>query len=105
MVTINENSSSRLTITFMDEDEALVTPSAGNIKIVDVKSGTVIRDWSPISPISSSYSDDITTVENRIINSRSIIEVRRVYVTFTYNITKYGSAEYEYSVKNLGGVT
>lgn len=105
MVTINEKCTSRLTITFKDETGALITPITASMKIIDVKSGTIIRAATAFTPTSSSHNMYITPEENRIISTKNVTELRRAYVSFTYSATKYGNSEYEYTIKNLGGVT
>ncbi len=102
---INESSSCKITLTFRNENNELFTPTMGTIKIIDVKSGTVIREALAFTPTSYSYTFTVSAYENRILNRKNIIETRKVYITFTYSGTLQGTDEYDYEVRNLKGIT
>jgi len=101
MDTVNELSRSVVPITFLNPDGQPVTPASATVRIDDLRSGTVVRAVTAITPTASTYELEITAEENRIIDSTSSSERRRVTVTVPGETT----AEYVYQVKNLGGLT
>jgi len=98
---VKENSTGKLTLTFYNEDDTEVIPTAGTIKIVDVASGTVIRDTTAFTPTTATYSITITATENRILDQMRSSEQRRITVTFSYGASKAGTGDFIYPIKNL----
>jgi hypothetical protein len=105
METVNERSTSFVTLTFRDESDALVIPSSGTCQIHDAASGTEIRAESPFTPAGSTHDITISDTENRILDATRNVEERIVTVTFTYGTGKKGSGEYRYGLKNLAKIS
>lgn len=105
MFSVNEKSTAVLTVSFKDENGIAVAPSSGTYTITDVDSGTVITASTPFTPSGTTHDLTITPTENRILTTSNLFEKRKVTVTFTYLVTKQGTAEYIYLVNNLGNIT
>lgn len=102
---VNEKSSSVLQVSFFDDHDVAIIPISANYKIDDVGTGTVILAETALSPLSSVVSIDITSTQNRIINSVNTFETRIVTVKFVYGTDKLGTGEYIYTIKNLFGIS
>jgi hypothetical protein len=98
---VNEDSTAVLTLTFKDETDTLVVPGSIYYRIDDVPTKTQIRDWTAISPPSSSVDVTITDIENAILKQTHQYEIRLVSVYFTYATGKKGTADFIYNLVNL----
>jgi hypothetical protein len=101
MLAVNEQTSATLSLSFTDEQGRPVTPSSGKYRIDDIRSGTVITDWTNFTPSASSYDIFITSNENEVIDQTNDGEVRRVTAIMYYSIGKQCIAEYRYEVMNM----
>lgn len=99
-LTLNERTTLVLTLTFRDEDDVLVTPTAVYYRIDDASSGTSIVDNTALGSLSSAMELEITTAQNRSLSQASL-EERVVTVEFDYGSGRHGSNEYRYLLKNL----
>ena len=105
METVNERTTSIITVAFFDEDEAAVTPSAASYKIDDIGSSTAILASTAIGALDTTVDLTITAAQNAILSETNLYESRKVTVTWTYGGGKQGTNEYIYRIKNLSGVT
>lgn len=101
---INEGATAILTLSFFDEEDEEVIPTSAEYKIIDVISGTVIKDWAEFHPNETTHNLAITPTENRILDQCNMYEDRLVTVKFEYGVSSEGTEEIEYRVKNLKGV-
>jgi len=99
--TVNEKSTSVVTLSFTDEDGNAVTPTAGSYRIDDVATGTQIKGDTPFTPVGSTHDLVIGDTENAILNAANERELRCVTVSVTYGSGKKCTAEYRYYVINL----
>jgi hypothetical protein len=103
---INERTTYVLTISFYDEDNALVVPNTATYRIDDVTTGTAIKAKATCGAVMASSMDvAITTDQNNMVAENHTYETRRVTVEFTYGSGKRGTDEYLYKVRNLPGVS
>jgi len=102
---VNEKSTALLTLSFFDESELAVSPSAVTYRIDDAASGTAILALTTLTgPFSTTKDIVITSAQNAIINNTHSFEMRIVTVEFDYSGGKHATGEYKYMVKNLSGV-
>lgn len=101
---VNERSSRTVTVSFFDDDNDPVTPTAATYRIDDPASDTAILPATSISPLGESVDIKITSHQNRIIKPRNAYEKRVVTVEFDYGVDGHGTNQYEYRLKNLYGV-
>jgi hypothetical protein len=101
METINEKSTSWLTIQFKDELANAVIPTYGDVRIDD-DLGNAIRASTLFTPTTSTYTVTITSAENAILSTDNDYEIRIVTLDFYYgDPVKTGTSEYYYRLKNL----
>ena len=106
-MTVNEKTSITLTVTFRDENGALVVPSAATYRLDDVGSQTAILAATALS-LASSVNVLITSTQNRILTSTNQSESREVTVEFDYTGglgAMHSTDKYAYEVLNLYGVS
>lgn len=101
---VNERSTSVVTVTFRDEDDALVTPSAATYRLDDKQRRTVILDDTNIGSLSTSVDIEITPEQNRILRPRAAFEIRTLTVHYEWGSGREANSEYRYKVINLYGV-
>ena len=82
---VNEGSEAFVVATHTDKDNNPVTPSALRYRVDDVRSGTMILDWTVIAIGSPGTSHEITITgpQNAMINSRFPVEPKIVTVETT----------------------
>lgn len=105
MDSVNERTTLVLTISFKDEDDLPVVPSAAHYRIDDVASSTVIKAETALAPLASSIDLEILKGWNSMVAESRPYEIRRVTVEFDYGTGKHGTEEYLYKIVNLYGVT
>lgn len=102
MELINDGTDLTIDLTFTDEDEAAVTPSAARYRVDDISSGDNIVEWTSITPVNETYALNITATQNALINSALPIEKKLVTVEITYGIySKKKKSTYIYGIKNI----
>lgn len=100
----NERSTVVLTVAFLDDDGAAVTPDAATYRIDDEANRASVQSATTISPLDDTVDLEITGDQNYIIKPRSKSEIRTVTIEFDYDSGKHGTAEYRYKLVNLYGV-
>jgi hypothetical protein len=100
----NERSSYFLTVSFFDENQAPVTPTAATYRIDRPEKKIAVLAATAISPLSTTADLEITAAENRIYNQRKAFEIQEVTVEWDYGAGKHGTARYRYKIVNLYGV-
>ena len=101
---VNERSTQVVTVTFRDEDDALVTPSAATYRIDDKQRRVVILDTTNIGSLATSVDIEITPAQNYIIRPRSQFEIRTLTVHYEWGSGRAANSEYRYKLLNLYGV-
>lgn len=101
---VNERTSIKVTVTFLDEDKQLVVPDAATVRIDDLSSREVIRATASLSGLESSMEIAISSEENRILGEAEF-ETRVLTIEFDYGEDKHGTAELRYQIRNLIGVS
>lgn len=99
--TVNEKTTSIVTLSFTDEAGNAVTPTSGTYRIDDIASGTQIKGDTSFTPGSSRHELTISDTENAILDADNERELRCVTVSVTYGAGKKCTAEYRYYVLNL----
>lgn len=102
---VNEKTSCKIRVTFKDEDKAAVTPSSGTYSLYDELSGTVILAPTAFTPTSNIHDFNISATQNQIIDSTKAFEVKLLTLTYNYGISKSGTEEYRYRVRNLNRIS
>lgn len=103
MVTVNDESSARLSVSFYDPAGALDTPDAVTYRIDDVDSGDQIRDNTSVLTLASAITINLTPTDNTLVNAAKRFEFRRVTVTASYGVDDQVVDEYTYRVRNRRG--
>ncbi|KUG22373.1 hypothetical protein ASZ90_007852 [hydrocarbon metagenome] len=102
MELINEKTTLTLRLTFKDEDNVAVVPTAAQYRIDDVDSGSQILDWSSFTPSASTHDLTITDAQNAIIDTNLERERKKVTVQITHGPeNKKATGDYIYIVRNL----
>lgn len=99
-----EGSAFKLDMTFFDEESNAAMPGNARYRLDCETSRTMIQDWTPIAPIASSRTLDITSTNNRIINQDNLFELRLVTVQANHSTETQFTDRYRYLVKNLYSV-
>lgn len=84
MESYNAGTTVTIPLSFTDEDNAAVTPSAARYRLDDVINATSIVAWTAFTPSSSTYDLVITAAQNAILSASLEIEVHRLTVEITY---------------------
>ena len=103
----SERSTYPILVSFFDEDDNPVTPTAATYRVDDQKSRTNIVPSTALSGLSTTKTIVITSDQNYIIKPRSKWEVRTVTVEFDYNSVNgaaHATDQYQYKLVNLYGV-
>lgn len=103
MITVNEGTTCFVIITCRDQNGSLVTPSLLAYRVDDVSSGTVVLDWTTVTPSSAEHIIELTA-ENYIVNNAATREERVITVRWEYDGAKQGTGEYSYLVRNLSKI-
>ncbi len=98
---VNEGTSARLRLSFLDPDEALEAPTSGKYWLLDMLSGTVIRDGVAISGIAETVDIWLEPADNAILDDTKEFEVKRVIAEGTYNASDAVRRQFDYLVENL----
>lgn len=104
---VNERSDFALAVSFLDENEDLVTPTAATYRIDDEAQKRNIQSATTITPLASAVDLWITSDQNFIIKPRVAYEVRTVTVEYDYESDdgpRHATAQYKYKLVNLYGV-
>ena len=102
---VNERSSAIVTLTFKDEDGVNAIPSSGAYRLTDLRSNTMIRNWTNlVAPLAAIMEVTLTPTDTRIVDSTNDYEERLITVQWKYG-TKYGTDDYTIRIRNLHSVT
>ena len=99
MKTVNEASTSYLTVSFYDKDGVLAVPTSITYRIDEPHTDTAILASTAVSA-ASSVDITITPTQNTHVVTKWP-EKRVVTVTAVYGASDSISEEYEYQIKNL----
>lgn len=104
MNVINDGSTSFLSLTFYDQNDALVTPSEASYIITNGISSTPLVDWTTFTPSGSSCTIEIPAAVNTLTNL-SESEDRIVCVKYVYAGTRVGTERITYTVANIESIS
>lgn len=104
LATVNERSTSYLTITFKDKDGNLAAPSSATYQINCMTTGTEIKADTALGG-GSSVEVTISAAENALIDQTNRLERRRVTVDASFAGGQEHHEEFDYYVKNLAFVS
>jgi len=108
MKKINRRSTAFVDLSFLDENERALIPTAATGEIHDRDTGTVIR--APVAltaPLAADMTVWVTEAENEVITATSSKEVHVLTIEFDYVSelgAAHGTGEFEFMVTNLIGV-
>lgn len=103
MPSVNEKTTSYLTVTFKDKAGAQVAPASATYRIDCLTTGTAIKVETALAP-AAQIEITITPTENRIVVAANARESRRVTVVGVYGAADQVTAHYDYDVENLSGI-
>lgn len=103
MDTVNEKSTSYLTVAFKDKTGAASAPASVLYRIDCLTTGAVIKADSSLSP-AASIEITLTATENSMQLTGNVLETRRVTVKATYGAGDTMNEQYDYQIRNLSGV-
>lgn len=101
MLEVNQNSSAIVTVSLFDSSGNAIAPGGASYRIVDLRSGTVIRNTTALTP-AFDMDIDLTPSDTAILVPRSTEELRRILVETTYGGVPALNEIYDYLVKNIG---
>ena len=104
-LTIFEQSTSWIDVSFEDIDGSAATPSALEYCLDCMSSGTLILDWTNVPTPTSTTRITITPTQNGIHDSSKTSELHRLTVHATFGVSDEANSEYKFIVKNLDQVT
>jgi len=104
MTTVNEKSTSYLTVTPKDKDGVAATPTTLKYQIDCTTTGAVMKAETSLTP-GASVEITITPTENAINDQRNSSEERKITVTAGYGASDQVIEVFDYTVKNLYAVT
>lgn len=102
---VNEQTTYRIVAEFFGEDGAPMTPISGEYRIDDILSDSVIKDWTPFTPVGPQHVITVAYGENAIVNTANDYEERVITVRAPYGQEKQATGEYRYKVRNLLKIT
>ena len=98
---VNEGTTATIVLSFVDENNAAVTPMSGTYRI-DTGNGTPVRASTGFTPSGSTHSIALTATDNTIKDATLSAEPHIVTVGWTFGAgDKLGTEECKYDVKNL----
>lgn len=100
---VNEKSTAYLTVTCKDKAGAQAAPSALSYRIDCLTTGQVLLEDTALAA-AAEVEITLTPAQNAILGGNQQ-ERRRVTVQATYGAADAVNAEFEYVVRNLGGVS
>lgn len=105
MQTINEKTTYVVNLAFKDEDSLPVTPNSANYTLYNYTSSSTVKDLTTITITGSDQDLEILYNYNSIINPANEQELMLLTVEFVFDVTKRGTSEYRYLIKNLKKVS
>lgn len=100
---VPERSRASFRATFVAENDQVFTPTAVRYR-VDSQDGTVLVDWTSLTP-ASSITITVAASANRILNDANAAEVKIITIQSDYGTDNQMSEELQYQVVNLVGFT
>lgn len=105
MQTINEKTTYVVNLAFKDEDNVPVTPNSANYTLYNYTSSSTVKDLTTITVTGSNVDLEILYNYNSIVNPANEYEMMLLTVDFVFDVTKRGTSEYRYLIKNLKKVS
>lgn len=102
-LTITEQSTGYLTVSFYDKADVLAVPVSATYRIDDPDTGAAIHAVTSLTP-ASQIEITLTKADNTILNENGKNEQRRVTVIGVYSATDQVADEYIYKIINLAKV-
>ena len=104
LLTIPEETTSYITVTFLDKDGAAAAPASATWEAIDVDTGTVMKTSTAITPIAASVEITIPPAVNVIVDESKRLEMRRIIVKASYGASDKVNDQYDYLIKNVSQV-
>lgn len=104
-LTIFEQSTSWIDVSFEDIDGSAATPSALEYCLDCMSTGTLILDWTVVAGPTATTRITITAAQNVIHDATKDEELHRLTVKATFGVDGQSTAEYKFLVQNLDQVT
>lgn len=99
--TINEDTTSYLTVAFLDKTGTAATPTAVSYRVDCLSNGREVRDWTVWGgTLDDTIEIELTPADSAILSPSNETETRRVQVVATFSSGQY-HGEFEYLVDNL----
>ena len=102
---VNEKTSFRVTTTFLDDNNAVATPSSARYRIDCLTNKQQILDWTAIGSLSTQVTINITSDQNAIINDANSEERKELVVESTNASGQASISNVRWDAVNLQGVT
>lgn len=106
MLTIQEQSRQKFSVSFKDETYALFTPGSVRYRLDDVtipEWPSVVLDWQTLPP-DTSVEITIPSSANSILNDSNSYETRVLTIQSDYGTDDQLSQELQYRVRNMSGI-
>ena len=104
MLSIAEASAQRLSVTFEDIAGVAALPTTVSYAVQCMATGTLLQAFTPATPANPTLITLSPTI-NAIQDDRNASEVRRLVIKANDGMADALTAQYEYSVRNLGIIT
>ena len=82
-VDINEGSTAILEVTYLDKDDANITPSAVSYRVDDLTNQRQVVDWTAVAAPSTTNTITVTATENNLNSRSQEKEMRQITVNST----------------------
>jgi len=102
--TVSEKSRLPIVVDFLDYAWVAVTPETLRYRLDCLTTDSTILDWTSITP-DQTVSIAVTPTQNSIINTRNLTERKSLVVEAEHGTDNAYTANYDWFVKNLRGVT
>jgi hypothetical protein len=101
MDSVNEKSTYIVTVSFFDENNAPVTPTAAWYSLYCETTGKDILTETALTGLGTTKDIEITPTQNTMSNPSNLMEQKLLTLRYTYGTGKQGTAEYRYQLLNL----
>lgn len=103
MESVNEGTTCYLTITFLDKNGNAVAPSSVTWEAIDLKTGTVMKSETGITP-GATIEIAVPASVNAMHDAAMLEEIRRITIKASYGADDKVTGQYDYRVINLSRV-
>lgn len=107
MAEVNEESTSVLSIGFVNEDGDAAVPTAASYRIDDEESGESLKAETVLAGLASSMTIVMASEDNAIVNQRHEYEIHIITIVWDYmgaHGASHGTGQMRFKVLNIYGV-